>query len=174
MAKMDPRQRGILAASLAVGYVAELAQGGVGAIALCEPVGELGIIYRRGSCRQPWFDGEPRGEVYPAFNVLRWLAHATGQSRLEVTVSAPRRVAALACNWPSAITLWLANLSDETTEVRTSGLPGRTVFVHLLDEITFVAAATDAREFATAAMRAPDPARLMLRPYAVARIDAIL
>ncbi|MBM3516816.1 MAG: hypothetical protein FJX56_02805 [Alphaproteobacteria bacterium] len=173
MVKMDPRQRGCFAAAWAVGYVAELAQGGVEAIALCEPVGELGLIYRRGAYAQPWFDGEPRAQVYPVFHAVRWLAHAAGLGRLRVSVSAPGAVTALACRRPSAMTLWIANLSDETREIRTSGIRGERAFVHLLDETTFVHATTDVRDFADAAAGAPDVGRLVLRPYAVVRIDAI-
>ena len=45
LARMDPRQRGLLGAAWNLGYVAHMARGGAEAVALSAPVGEFGVVY---------------------------------------------------------------------------------------------------------------------------------
>ncbi|MEE8271339.1 MAG: hypothetical protein V3R98_06375 [Alphaproteobacteria bacterium] len=167
MARMDPRQRGLLGAAWTLGYAAHMARGGVAAVALSAPVGEFGIVHVRLAYRQPWFDDA--GGVYPVYHVIAGMAAAADATMLETTSSAGRDVQCVACRTAAGVTLWLANLVGEPREVDLAGLsgPGR---LCLMDEDSFQRCVAGADGFDATAQ---DIAigRIALKPYAVARID---
>lgn len=174
LAKHDPRQRGLFAAAWAVGYVAEMARGGVEVVSLCEPVGELGLLYRKGAHDQPWFDQCAEAAIYPVFHAVRGLARAAGKPLLPATSSRGSEVACLAFHRDDGTALWMANLTDAEREIKIGGLPsnGR-AHVHVLDEHSFEAATTHVNAFGDGAVPLEDRTLLTLGAYAIAGIDVI-
>ncbi len=112
---MDPRQRGLFAAAWSVGFVARLAKGGASALTLGGTVGEFGIAYAPASYPQPWFD--EKGGVYPVYHVVKGLAALRGRPLIDLVVSKPRDLQAIAVELGADIEIWLANLTDQTQTV---------------------------------------------------------
>jgi D-apionolactonase len=112
---MDPRQRGLFAAAWTVGFVARFAQGGASALTLGGMVGEFGIAYARTSYPQPWYD--ENGGVYPVYHVIKGLSALRGQPLLDLTISKPRELQAIAVQRDEGIEIWLANLTDQSQTV---------------------------------------------------------
>ncbi len=166
LTKLDPRQRGLFAAAWTLGYFATLARAGVERISLGAPTGPLGVIYRRGEHRQPWYDQLSAPAVFPVFHVVSGLARGAGQKMVTADSSDPQRVQCLAYRGPRGITLWLANVSAKKVVVNLSGTRDAT-YAGLLDETSFVKAATDPRGFQSTyqALRGKS---LTLGSYAVA------
>ena len=174
LAKIDPRQRGLFAAAWAVGYVAEMARGAVEVVSLCEPVGELGLLYRKGAHAQPWFDDAEDAVVYPIFHAVRGLARAGGKPLLPATSSRDGAVACLAFRRDDGTALWLANLTDGDQDVEIAGLPAAgEAHLHLLNEAAFEAATTHVNAFGDGAKPMDDRTRVALGPYVIARIDVL-
>lgn len=174
LAKIDPRQRGLFAAAWAVGYVAEMARGGVDVVSLCEPMGELGLLYHKGAHSQPWFDDSGDAAIYPIFHAVRGLARAGGKPLLPATSSRNGAVACLAFRRDDGTGLWLANLTDRDQEVEIAGLPATgDAHLHLLNEAAFEAATTHVNAFGDGAKPMDDRTRVALGPYAIARIDVL-
>lgn len=174
LAKIDPRQRGLFAAAWAVGYVAEMARGGVDVVSLCEPMGELGLLYHKGAHSQPWFDDTGDAAIYPIFHAVRGLARAGGKPLLPAASSRHGAVACLAFRRDDGTGLWLANLTDRDQEVEIAGLPATgEAHLHLLNEAAFEAATTHVNAFGDGAKPMDDRTRVALGPYAIARIDVL-
>ncbi len=167
LAHMDPRQRGLLGAAWNLGYVAHMARGHVDAVALSAPVGEFGLIYAKMDYPQPWFDQQGQG-VYPAYHVLRGMAAAAGQPRLETTPSDGSSVQSVAYRSGDETFLWLANLTGEPQTVELAGLTQDEGRIARLDETTFEAAASGPDGLADAGLSLAGP--IELAPYAVARV----
>ena len=162
---MDPRQRGLFAAAWSLGFVARFARGGAEAITLGGGVGEFGIAYAKMDYQQPYFDEE--GGVYPAYHVFKGLAELEGQPLLDLAVSKPCEIQAIAAERDGGIEVWIANL---TSRMKT---------VELATKFTGSAALLTASEFELAthdfsAMNSLERGfadkQLMLAPYAVARL----
>ncbi|HWJ75549.1 MAG TPA: hypothetical protein VNX29_20500 [Kaistia sp.] len=134
MAKVDPRQRGLFAASFAVGAVAATDGTDVEAMALAAPTGPFGMIHSATPWPQPFFDDHAEAAVYPLFHVVRALAGLSGLPRRPVG-GLPAGMAAVAAG-PMLV---LANLSAEMREL---ALPGQAA-IRLLDTDSFTAAAAD-------------------------------
>src|SRR5207248_4071625 len=115
MARIDPRQRGLLGAAWNLGYAAHLAHGAVDVVTLSAPVGEYGIVHAPMPFAQPWFD--EAGGVFPVYHVIAGLAAAAGRQRLASVSSVGRDVAAVAYRGPRGTVLWLANLTGAEREV---------------------------------------------------------
>ena len=172
MARVDPRQRGLLNAAWTLGYLAHAARHGVAALALSAPVGEHGIVYRRTDWAQPWFDEQGgRAGVYPVYHVLRGLMAASGATTREVVCSAPARVQGLAYEGDGGVTVWIANLGAEPMELSLE-IPGSTQGAVLtLDETRFESLCADPAAIVSAAEML-GLHRLELGPYAVMRVVA--
>jgi hypothetical protein len=162
---MDPRQRGLFAAAWSLGFVARFARGGAEAITLGDGVGAFGIAYAKMDYQQPYFD--EKGGVYPAYHVFKGLAELAGQPLLDLAVSQPCEIQAIAAERDGGIEVWIANL---TNRVKT---------VELATKLTGSAAFLTASEFelATHDFSAMDSLergfadqQLTLAPYAVARL----
>lgn len=167
MSRNDPRQRGLLAAAWSLAYYAHFAYGGAEAIALGGAVGPFGIAHAPMPFPQPWYD--EHGGLYPVFHIVRGLASLGGAALLEVEISAPRKLQAIAVRTAQGrCEVWLANLTGDRQRVALEPAiaSGRIV---ILDEDIFVAAAQSptALEDAEKSMAA---AEIILNPYAVARI----
>ncbi|MEM7042326.1 MAG: hypothetical protein AAF543_05905 [Pseudomonadota bacterium] len=168
LARMDPRQRGLLGAAWNLGYVAHLARGQVEAVTLSAPVGEFGVIYAKMAFEQPWFDQRGAG-VYPVYHVIRGLASGAGKPMLTTELSNGAAVQAVAFRDGDRTTLWIANLTGEPQEVEIDGLAGGSGEVTTLDldSFTSVTSGPDGLETETGVVD-----RLDLGAYAVVRITA--
>jgi hypothetical protein len=172
LADMDPRQRGLFGAAWTLGYVAALAGGGLSAITLGAATGPAGMIYRRASYAQPYFDEAGAPSVYPLYHVVAGLAAAGGSKVIATKSAAPGKVAALAVRGGRGVTLWLANLTGETQKAKVSGFTGGAQ-LHVLDEGSFVAATRDPGWLNKNGKALKKVGGVELAPYAVARIAAV-
>ncbi len=161
---MDPRQRGLLAAAWAVGYMAHFVRGGASAITLGGGVGDFGLVHTRAPYAKPWFD--EHGGFYPVFHVFRGLAALGGARAVNVVSSYPRGVQAIGAEVDGGVQMWIANLTGEDQEVELSDAPSR---IAVLDENSFAAAAS-APDVLDRLARPRATNRLRLLPYAVARL----
>ena len=130
-------------------------------------IGPFGVLHAARPFPQPWFD--QHGGLYPTFHVLRGLASLAGASLIEVAVSEPRNLRALAVRTEGgAVELWLANLTGDTQLVSLDPSMA-SARVAVLDEEGFVAAtrSPDAMDSFEKPLGATD---ISLDAYAVARI----
>ena len=162
---MDPRQRGLFAAAWSLGFVSRFTKGGASAITVGGGVGEFGIGYAKMDYPQPWFD--ENGGVYPVYHVFKGLAALRGKPLVNVIVSTPCEIQAIAAATDKGVEVWIANLT------------GRMKTVELAPEFPSRRAVLAAAEFesATRDFSAMDSLecgsteeRLSLPPYAVARL----
>ena len=168
--RQDPRHRALLGAAFTLGYAARVAPLGIEALALGQPSGALGMVYRRTAQPQPWFDDLAGPAVMPLYHVVAALAAAKGAAVRAVTSGDATRVLGLAYELGGGTLLWLANLTPETQAVSLSGLSGGTATIGRLDSGNFVDAVTDPAGFAASPGQPGDPSRVSLAPFAVARI----
>lgn len=166
LARMDPRQRGLLGAAWNLGHVAHLARGGVEAAALSAPVGEFGLVYAKMDYQQPWFDHLGEG-VYPAYHVIRGLAAGAGKPMLRTELSDGAAVQAIAYRGGDRTILWIANLTGEPQEVLIDGLAQGQGDVAMLDLDSFITATAGPDGLETEAATID---QIGLGAYAVARI----
>jgi hypothetical protein len=170
LSDIDPRQRGLFAAAWNLGYLSAAARAGVDAVALGSAVGSQGMIYRKSSHAQPWFDdGDAR--LFPVYHVVAGLAAAGGARRIDTESSAPSKVAALAHRNKGGQVVWLANLSKDTQRLKVRGVDGP-ARLHVLDERSFEAAVRDPAWLDGGGTLIRKVGSLELPPYAVARIKA--
>jgi hypothetical protein len=170
LSDMDPRQRGLFAAAWNLGLLARFAEGGVESVTLGATTGPQGVIYRKASYKQPWFDAA-RAKVYPAYHVLAGLAAASGNKRREAMSSNPSRIAAVSHVSAAGTELWLANLSPEAQEVKVSGIEGAAEIHHMSDR-NFQALANKPDYLNSHGEKVKKLATVELGPYGVVRIKA--
>lgn len=169
MVRIEPRHRGLYGAAWHVGYLAQVANGGLEAATMASPVGEFGIVYRKQKHPQPWFDETRGARVYPVYHVIRGLAAAAGAKRVEAVSNDTGRVRTVAWRKGKTTHVWLANLRDEAVEVKLRGLPKGDRSLTMIDDESFADAARDpafaedGQPFTGTTVR--------LEPFAVARID---
>ncbi len=167
LARMDPRQRGLLGAAWNLGYVAHMARGGVEAVALSAPVGEFGVIYAKMDYDQPWYDQRGSG-VYPVYRVIKGMAAAAGKPMVATDLSDGASVQAVAYRDQDRTVIWLANLTGEPQQVVIDSLDGREGLLAEMDLDTFIAATTGTDDLET---RKAPVGQLDLGAYAVLRIS---
>jgi hypothetical protein len=171
LARMDPRQRGLFGAAWALGYVAAFAYGGAEVVTMGAPTGPAGIIYRRTDYPQPYFDNLKGPAVYPSYHVVAGLGAALGGKLMAVKSSDPAAVASLAYRAGKGPVLWLANLTGREQAVKIGGLGKAAMQLHLLDEDSFQAAATDPGFLEKPGKKLRSAGSVKLGPYAVARLS---
>ncbi len=159
MNRNDPRQRGLLGAAWAVGYVARFADAGFEAVALGAPTGAFGAVWSAANFPQPWYDAH--GGLFPVYHVIRGLARLRGQPLRALESPAPDRVLGLAVETEA----WVANLTPAPLEVAFDPAPEA---VALLDAEGFAAAASDPAYLD--AWRPHAGGALTLPAFAVARL----
>lgn len=169
MARMDPRQRGLINSAWTVGYLAHMAWGGIEVVTLQAPTGEFGLIYHSMNWQQLWFD-DADAVVYPAFHVVADMADAAGAEVLETTSSYSHDVECIAYRAHGKTTLWIANLTGEPRQVSINGLAAAQASIQTLDADSFEQCVNSADGFAATAKTAAVNS-LTLSPYAVVRID---
>lgn len=166
LARMDPRQRGLLGAAWNLGYVAHMARGGVEAVALSAPVGEFGVIYAKMDYAQPWYDQRGSG-VYPVYRVIKGMAAAAGKPMLKTELSDAAAVQAVAYLDQGQTIIWLANLTGEPQQIVIGDLDGQHGQIAELDLDHFIAATTGTDDLET---RQVPVGQLDLGAYAVVRL----
>ena len=160
----DPRQRGLLGAAWAIGYVAQAARAGIRSVTLGGLTGPFGLVHVPQDWPQPWFDRH--GGLFPVFHALKGLAPLAGLPMREVSCSAPARVQALAVETPDGVTIWAANLTGSAVSLEA---PAGLRDLCVIDEDRFA----DAAGTTEAIRRLTHPhagSSVSLRPYAIARL----
>ncbi|SDB35454.1 hypothetical protein [Bauldia litoralis] len=169
MARVDPRHRGLFGAAWHLGYLGQVADGGLEAATMASPVGEFGIAYAKQKHAQPWFDTTRGAKVYPVYHVIRGIAGAAGARHVGAVSADTDRVRVLAWKKGKTTHVWLASLRDETVDVKLRGLPKGKATLMMLDAESFEAAARDP-SFGDVG----EPFKgssVTLGPFAVARLD---
>ena len=64
---------------------------------------------------QPWFD--ENGGLYPVYHAIKGLAALRGRPLIDLAISKPREIQAIAVERDRDIEIWLANLTDQTETV---------------------------------------------------------
>jgi hypothetical protein len=162
---MDPRQRGLFTAAWSIGFVARFAQGAASALTLGGGAGEFGIAYAKTDYLQPWFD--EHGGVYPVYHAMKGLAELREKPLIDLEISAPREIQAVATQREGAIELWVANLTKQPKDVEL--VPKLTGSASILSANEFEQATQDLFVLDSSEHRLVE-ARLVLPPYAVARL----
>jgi D-apionolactonase len=162
---MDPRQRGLFAAAWSVGFAARFTVGGAAALTLGSGTGEFGIAYARADYRQPWFD--ENGGLYPLYHVIKGLSALRGRPILDLKISPPDEIQAVAAQRDSGLELWVANLTNQTKSIElVDKLDGR---ISILSAPEFERATTDLAVLDS--IEGPFTERQLVLPsYAVARL----
>jgi hypothetical protein len=166
MARVEPRHRGLFGAAWHLGFVSQAAAGGLEAVTLASPAGEFGVAATRQDHARPWYDENEGAVVYPVFHVLRGMAAAAGQPRIEAQSSDTNRLRCVAYRDRDGIQLWLANLRDAEVGVALDGLAPKAVWT--LDESSFASAVADAGFGDRNGPASGDS--LTLQPFAVVRV----
>jgi hypothetical protein len=170
MARVDPRERGLIGAAWYAGYLAHAARAGLAATTLAAAAGPSGLVHAPADHPQPWFDDHPDAVLHPSYHVIRGVAALRGGAVLASESSAPRDVQVLAVRGRNGLTLWLANLTGTQQEVRLEGdAVAGGAMLSLLDEGSFEAATRDPDALDKLA-RPAGAGALTLPAYAVARL----
>ena len=143
MARVEPRHRGLFGAAWHLGYISQVAHGGVEAVTMASPVGEFGIAYAKLPHAQPGFDNVAGAKIYPVFHVIRGLSAAAGLPHVEAKSGDTECLRCVAWRKGKALHLWLANLHDQALDVTLDGFPANGT-LGTLDEQSFDAATKDA------------------------------
>jgi len=162
---MDPRQRGLFAAAWSVGFVARFAKGGAFALTLGGTVGELGIAYAKADYPQPWFD--ENGGLYPIYQAIKGLAALRGRPLVDLAISKPRDLQAIAVQRYGDIEVWLANLTDQTETIQLT--PKLVGSLSVLSASEFERATQDFSAMDSLEHAFSNEA-VLLPPYAIARL----
>jgi hypothetical protein len=162
---MDPRQRGMFAAAWTIGFAARFAKGGASALTLGSGCGELGIAYAKADHPQPWFDDN--GGIYPVYHAIKGLANLGGQRLVDVQISTPDEIQAIATKQEGGIELWVTNLTNQTKNVELTPKP--TGKISVLSAAEFERATKDLAVMDSLERRLMDE-HLLLPAYAVARL----
>ncbi|HTD17458.1 MAG TPA: hypothetical protein VK673_19895 [Chthoniobacterales bacterium] len=162
---MDPRQRGLFAAAWSVGFVARFAKGGASSLTLGGGTGEFGIACAKADYPQPWFD--ENGGIYPVYHIVKGLAQSRGEPLVDLQISTPDEIQAIATKREGGVELWIGNLTDRTKNVELT--PKLTGKVSILSAPDFERATRDV-DVMDSLERDFTGKQLDLPPYAVARL----
>lgn len=162
---MDPRQRGLFAAAWSIGFAAHFAKGGASALTIGGGTGEFGITYAKMDYPQPWFDGN--GGVYPVYHAIKGLARLRDDQLMDVEISTPDELQAIATERKTGIELWITNLTDQTKNVEL--MPKLTGGVTILSAAEFERATADLAILDSLEKRLTGE-KLVFPPYAIARL----
>lgn len=151
MAKTDPRQRGVFAASFIAGYAARVAEHNIASFVPAGLFGPAGLL---GDAKTP----------YPALKVAKWLCSLAGQSVIGSNSEDQTSILVAACaDDAGCVSVLLSNVTGkvQTATLDLSTRPSR-LSVAVLDEDHFPGAAT--RQLPAGER----PIEIPLKPYAVA------
>lgn len=153
MAKTDPRQHGLFAASFIAGYAARIAEHDISAFVPASLLGPAGLL-----------DGADNR--YPAFHIVRQLSNLAGQSVVESCSEDQTKVLSLACrDSVGRRTVILSNITSEllTVTVDPGSSPKSALTIMMIDEDSFPG--TRVAKKSTVGKHQHE---LQLKPYAVA------
>ena len=162
---MDPRQRGLFAAAWTIGFAARFAKGAASTLTLGSGCGQLGFAYAKADYPQPWFD--EKGGIYPVYHVVKGLTDLRGQPLVDLEISTPDEIQAIATKQNGGIELWVANLTDQTKSVELT--PKLTGTVSILSAMEFERATKDLNAMDSLECEFAGESAV-LPPYAVARL----
>lgn len=168
MARMDPRQRGLVNAAWTAGYIAHMARGGVDSISLHAPTGEFGILNHPEDWPRPGFDNTSR-QVYPVYPVLAGFTQACGKPQLSTHSTMSREVEAIGYADNGKHIVWIANLTNELQHVKIDGLNSLDRVISTLSVDTFDDCTQYSDGFEQTATGFNTPS-LALGPYSVVRL----
>lgn len=153
MAKMDPRQRGVFAASFVAGYAARVAEHDIASFVAASLFGPAGLL------------GEADNR-YPAFHVVKWLCSLAGQSVIESSSQDETKILPLACRDPAGrLSVLLSNITADPLTVKFDpGAAEGALTVAILDEDSFAGTEVKTEELPVGSR----VFELQLKPYAVA------
>ena len=171
---VDRRQMSLLAAAWTAVSLKQMAEHGAHSATYFETTGWLGVMEIEQGCARPDLFPSIAGAVFPLYHVLADAGEYAGGTAL-ATMSSHKLVAdGIAMRRGDRLRMLVANLTADEQQVTVRGLPA-TVRVRLLDETTALEAMAAPGEFRRrrGVRCATTGASLgvLLRPYAVARID---
>jgi len=173
--QVDVRQLSLLGAAWTLGSVRALAGAGADALTYYEPTGWRGLIERAAGPPLPELFPSRPGEVFPLYHVLADASQLAGEL-LEYEASEPLATAAFAVADRGSLTMLIANLQPEPTEIKVGPLPVSLRRIRRLNEESALLAATEPLAFRSRwdeIKSSADALRLRLEPYETARLEAV-
>ena len=167
MARMDPRQRGLVNAAWTVGYLAHLARGGIHCVNLHAPTGEFGLLNYPEAWSRPGFDNTEK-QIFPAYHVVKGLADACGKQQIFTYSNNSREVECFSYRDNGRLTVWVANLTSDTRHVELRGINASTVDLATLSVDTFDQCTDHYNGFEQTSRESTLP-HIELGPYSVVR-----
>jgi hypothetical protein len=172
---VDVRQASLLGGAWTAGAIRGLARGGADSVTWYETTGWRGVVERDGGCPMPERFPSAPGDAFPAFHVLADAAEWKAAETVDTTSDAPSTADALLVRDASGVHGLAFNITPDLVRVRIGPLPGDAATIRVLDDASAGAAARDPEAWRAAASAVEPLAdghlRLVLPPYAVARID---
>jgi hypothetical protein len=175
--QVDVRQMSLFGAAWTLGSIKYLAEAGAEMVTYYETTGWRGVMETESGSTLPDVFRSLPGSVFPLYHVF---ANITGEfadgSITRVASSASLKVIGMLLHKDNRERLLLANLTATPQSVRIDNLTG-TFSLHCLDEDSAVRAMQSPEEFCAEAGETITPGSnslsIVLRPYALARIDKI-
>lgn len=173
---VDPRQMALFGAAWTLGSLRYLATSGAASLTYYETSGWRGVLETAaGSALPERFRALP-GMVFPLYHVLADVGEFKGGTVQPLGSGAPGHCVGMALNTNGRTRMLLANLTAQTERVRLA-LNMAQWRTKLLDETTVLEAMRTPEEFRANAGEIvhahENTVELILRPYAVARIDSL-
>ena len=171
---VDRRQMSLVGAAWTAASLRQMAEHGAHSATYFETAGWLGVMEREEGCDRPGLFPSIAGSVFPLYHVLADVGEFAGGSTL-ATMSSHKLVATgMAMRRGDRLRILLANMTGDEHQITVRGLP-EAVRVRLLDETTALAAITAPETFrrrrGVNCTTTGGSLGVLLRPYAVARID---
>ncbi len=164
-AAVDPRQMSLFGAAWALGCIKYLAESGAESITCFETVGWRGVMQGDGDSPLPDRFPASKGQVFPVWQVLKWLLEYQDGEIVPIASSHPLLVDGLMLRMNGRRRLIAANYSLKTRTLPLHETPERVTF---LDEST--AAAFHQRPGSLPAQECHRP-QVLLMPYGLACMD---
>ena len=170
--QVDPRQMSLFGAGWTIASLKHVAQGGAFSASYYETTGWRGVMETAKGSRVPSKFPSLPGSVFPVFHVI---ADVAGHRQaVDSYSSSPRRVDGLALRNGDGVRVLLANLTGEQQAI-TLYAPGNVAMVRVLDETNAEEACLSPGVFRAQEGQqvrlAEGALKVLLRPYALARID---
>jgi hypothetical protein len=173
-AQVDVRQMSLFGAGWTLGSLKYLAESGAASATFYETSGWRGVMETAAGSPLPQLFRAPPGSVFPLYHVLADAGEFAGAEVIRSASSDPLKVEGLALRKGSATRVLLASLSAMPQVVAVRGL-GAQAHVRALDETNGEAAMREPESFRAqlGEQWATDVGtlELLLRPFAIARID---
>ena len=161
-ASMDPRYRGLIAASFVASSVRSLAEGEVDLAVLFDAVGPRGHL-----------DHNETPQGFPSFYVLQELSGLAGSSTFPIISSMPLAIQAFGVQSKESRVTIVINLTAEKHQAMLSGVcrEGTVLQVRVLDETTYPQLGSDPNCWGSQITAAGDGLRMTVLPFSVSFIS---